>query len=152
MGAHILHAGPSCIIQPSTSGPRADPLHLKHHRGICYSSLLCKQKGGVAAGKCGLGNACCICKHFKFTNLTVDQYFTFCIVFSSSKLQQYCPKEVSVLHEPRLPWSEFCSKLFRLFPHHSPHAWRSPNLSATVSVSSLCSLHQSAIEQSCALH
>ncbi|KAH9404481.1 hypothetical protein TYRP_000304, partial [Tyrophagus putrescentiae] len=59
-GAHILHAGPSCIIQPSTSGPRADPLHLKHHRGICYSSLLCKQKGGVAAGKCGLGNACCI--------------------------------------------------------------------------------------------
>lgn len=63
----LLHAGPSCIIKPyrkyttkSEDGFIADsPVK---HRGICYSTLLCKQKGGVAIGKCGLGNSCCVCK------------------------------------------------------------------------------------------
>ncbi|KAI2810447.1 hypothetical protein BLOT_001608, partial [Blomia tropicalis] len=96
-GTHILHAGPSCIIQPSRnlgslSGTQVShhhnhnhhhhhsyqlQHHLKHHRGICYSSLLCKQKGGVAIGKCGLGNACCIfpqsCNSISVRNST---YFT----------------------------------------------------------------------------
>ncbi|XP_027197299.2 uncharacterized protein LOC113791693 isoform X1 [Dermatophagoides pteronyssinus] len=79
----LLHAGPSCIIKPQ---PRlvngvnrfllVDYTQVKH-RGICYSTLLCKQKGGVAIGKCGIGNSCCVfpqtCNSISIRNST---YFT----------------------------------------------------------------------------
>ncbi|KAH7645961.1 uncharacterized protein LOC124492581 isoform X2 [Dermatophagoides farinae] len=79
----LLHAGPSCIIKPQSrivNGVNrfllVDYTQVKH-RGICYSTLLCKQKGGVAIGKCGIGNSCCVfpqtCNSISVRNST---YFT----------------------------------------------------------------------------
>ncbi|KAF7494178.1 hypothetical protein SSS_02204 [Sarcoptes scabiei] len=75
----LLHAGPSCIIKPQSQYSSQNLIEYSSlkHRGICYSNLLCKQKGGVAIGKCGLGNSCCVfpqtCNSISVRNST---YFT----------------------------------------------------------------------------
>lgn len=32
-------------------------------QGTCYSSIACRTLGGVAIGKCGAGNVCCVCEY-----------------------------------------------------------------------------------------
>ena len=67
VGNLLLSSGPSCAI--STLIPGIPNQTVQTMKGTCYSSLICKQQGGVSIGKCGVSNVCCVCKYFVFNKL-----------------------------------------------------------------------------------
>lgn len=57
----IGFAGPACTVTSLIPGtPSATTSSMM---GTCYSSISCRTLGGVAIGKCGVSNVCCVCEY-----------------------------------------------------------------------------------------
>ncbi|CAG2119151.1 unnamed protein product, partial [Medioppia subpectinata] len=58
VGNLLLSSGPSCAVSTLIPGIPNQTVHTM--KGTCYSSLICRQQGGVPIGRCGVSNVCCV--------------------------------------------------------------------------------------------
>jgi hypothetical protein len=63
VGNLLLNSGPSCSV--STLIPGTANQLTQSMKGTCFSTLTCRQQGGVPIGRCGVNNVCCVCKSCK---------------------------------------------------------------------------------------
>ena len=56
----LSSVGPTCTV--TSLVPGTFQTIASSTEGTCHSALSCRTLGGVAIGRCGAGNVCCVCK------------------------------------------------------------------------------------------